>query len=424
MQLVAVMNRMLLKGLKLNISTKVDANKTFRLLSRYGTDMYGYDFGKGMSESKILSGEDLQLVFMSDDFKNMLANDSQGEYLTKKIKFPSKMAYGKEMQEIYNKYKNNMSKNPDDVDDPVHTYAIRTQFGEGPVVFVDGVKSDAGRKEVRRWYAWAYKVNYFSVRECSFEYWLKHPETQDSTDHMEYTDDDLYKDEVVENMNESVMFPNKREVEFNKVYADVKKLYRNGDISMKNINNVLAGIDDELYSMVDCDEDLLVDVLTDFKYNAMNSDDMFESFNFDDEEDDRFIYHRSNPRKHRLDKMFNKYPHRYKNIDNFDDFEDTQDDIDDNLYNDDFELTEDNESVDFVKGDMVKNTKGQAFIVIDTLYSDDDVERAKRKRNYRRMYDKDFNISHENPVLAVMTMKGPRGGMNYIYPANVMTKME
>jgi hypothetical protein len=68
-----------------------------------------------------------------------------------------------------------------DVDDAEHTYAIRTKFGNGPVIFVKGVKSDNGRHDVRKWYAWAHGINYFEVRECSFEHWANNPDTQIAT---------------------------------------------------------------------------------------------------------------------------------------------------------------------------------------------------------------------------------------------------
>ena len=65
----------------------------------------------------------------------------------------------------------------------------------------------------------------------------------------------------------------------------------------------------------------------------------------------------------------------------------------------------------------INSKNKQGFIVIDVLESEADIESAKKKRNYRRMLPKGFEISEENPALAVMTVKGHKGGLNYIYPA-------
>lgn len=181
---------------KVDISTKLAANRTFRMFTKYGVDLYGYQFGKDLSNEKIKDGDLFREWLNSDEIREQLAADRVGKMLIKRIQFPKKSDLYKENKAIYDKYKDQMSKKSEDVNDPLHTYAIRTQFGDGPVVFVEGVKSEEGRREIRKWYAWMYKVNYFQVRECSFEYWLKHPETQDATDNYEYQNDDLYKEEI------------------------------------------------------------------------------------------------------------------------------------------------------------------------------------------------------------------------------------
>lgn len=351
-QLIDVLNRIAMqsKSKRIDITSKANTTRVFKALYKIGTDIYGYNFAKRLSDAKITDGEDLKLLLSSDDFREKMMADRQGAFLVKKIKLPTKAELGKEMKAIYDKYKDQMSDNPDDVDDPLHTYAVRTQFGDGPVVFVDGIKSDAGRKEIRRWYAWMYKVNYFQVRECSFEYWLKHPESQNSTDNYEYQNDDLYKaeDEMMadEGLTESVKFVNES-------FDDDNFRRRGGRRRM-------------------------IDDMSTKRFNKYHK--------FDDLEDDIL--------SDEYDDFFNNY--------------DEADDLDEAV------------SAEFKKGDMVRkiNGNGQGFIVIDVLESEADIESAKRKRNYRRMLPKDFEVSENNPALAVMTVKGPRGGINYIYLAS------
>lgn len=365
-QLIDTLNRIAHNSTSkmVDLSSKAGITRTFKALYKLGTDVYGYDFAKKLSDAKITDGDDLKELLMSDDFKAAMQADRQGMFLIKKIKFPTKAAIAQEMKEIHNKYKNQMSDNADDVEDPLHTYAIRTQFGDGPVVFVEGIKSEQGRREVRKWYAWVNKVNYFQVRECSFEYWLKHPETQDATDKYEYQNDDLYKAEDKMAMDEELIE------------------------SIKSVN---------------------------------------ESF-----DDDNF--RRRGSKRRMMDNMaskrFNKY-HKFDDLeddfDEFDDFEDFEDMYNrndtDNFYGDlddeDQDIFESSENETFAKGDMVEkvNGSGQGFIVIDVLESEADVDAAKRKRRYRTMLPKGFEISNETPALAVMTMKGERGGLNFIYPA-------
>ena len=345
-QLCDILNRLTVRKTNnvIDLSTKTAATKTFKLFYNLGNELFGYKFMQKLSELKIKDANDFKDLLNSDEVREMMMNDRQGMFIIKKIKFPTKAEVAKEMKAIYDKYKNNMSKNPDDVDDPIHTYAIRTQFGDGPVVFVDGVKSEEGRKEVRRWYAWFHKINYFQVRECSYDYWLKHPETQESTDRYEYQNDDLYAAEDKMAMDESVN----------------------------------------------------------------------ESFN--DE-----MRPRRHSRRHMMDDMKTKRFTKYRKFDDFED--DDFDEFDNDIFDDDFEddIFESNDREVFTKGDMVQlaNSKNdQGYIVIDVLESDTDVENAKKKRNYRKVLPKNFEISSETPALAVMTVKGERGGLNYIYPAS------
>ena len=88
----------------------------------------------------------------------------------------------------------------------------------------------------------------------------------------------------------------------------------------------------------------------------------------------------------------------------------------------DDELMEDVTDVpSFSKGDMVEDEKGQGYVVIATLTSDAEVERAKKKRPYRVILPKNYEISDETPVVAVMTIKATKRGLNYIYPISKFT---
>lgn len=374
-QLIDILNRISMKSNNgnVNLNTKANITKTFKLVYKLGTDVYGYNFAKKLSDYKIFDGNELKELLMSPDFIEILKSDKIGMFLIKKIKLPSKAEIAKEMKEVYNKYKDQMSKDPDDVDDPLHTYAIRTQFGDGPVVFVEGIKSEEGRREVRKWYAWMYKVNYFQVRECSFEHWVKHPETQEATDKYEYQNDDLYKAEDKMAMDEELI---------------------------ESINSVNESFDDDNFRRRG-GKRRMMDNMVSKRFNKYRKFDDFED-NFDDLEDD-----------------FDDFEDIY-NRNNTDDF---YGDLDDDKEQDIFESSE---NVSFAKGDMVEkiNGNGQGFIVIDVLESDAEIEAAKRKRRYRTVLPKDFEISSENPALALMSIKGPRGGLNFIYAASDFKHVE
>lgn len=348
-QLIDTLNRIAMtsKSKTIDLNSKANAAKIFRTLYRLGIDIYGYDFANRLSKAKITDGEDLKQLILSDEFKNELMNDRQGMFLIKRIKLPTKAAIAQEMKVLRDKYKNQISTDENDVDDPIHTYAVRTNpYGLAPDLFVDGVKSEEGRREVRRLYAWMYKVNYFKVRECSFEWYLKHKKVDSDDSDIEYNDDDLYR------------------------YED----------------------------KISVDENLIESI------NTVN-----ESF------DDKFRYRGGKRRM--MDDMSSKRFNKYKKLDDFDDFDDNfDDDLDFDTNINEFES---NENETFARGDMVEKVNGskQGFIVIDVLESDADIEAAKRKRRYRTIFPKGFEVSSETPALAVMTMKGERGGLNFIYPA-------
>ncbi len=181
-----------------DVSSKNAADRTFKALLSMGVSKYGDRFVEMLKSPAIdvIDGTQLRELFDSEDFQNVLRGDRGGRAVLAKAKLSKASTIAKENTAIYNKYKDQMSENPDDVDNPNQTYAVRTQMGDGPVIFVEGVKSPEGRREIRRWYAWMYKVNYFQVRECSFDYWAAHPETQTATADIWYQNDDLYKAEL------------------------------------------------------------------------------------------------------------------------------------------------------------------------------------------------------------------------------------
>lgn len=355
-QIIDILNRIAMqsKSKMVDISNKSAIARTFRLFYKIGNDVYGFNFIKKLGDAKIKDAEDFNELLISDDFKDALMADRQGMFLIKKIKFQTKTELAKEMKAIQKKYNNQMSEDINDVDDPEHTYAIRTNpYGLGPDVFVEGVKTEEGRREIRKWYAWFYKVNYFKVRECSVEWYLKHKKVDSDNSDIEYNDDDLYKYEDKMAMDEGLI---------------------------ESINSVNESFDDDGFRRRGGKRRMIDD---------MNSRRFNKYRRFDDLED----------------------------YDEFDDFDDLYGDLDDDIDQDIFEASE---NITFAKGDMVQkiNSKNeQGFIVIDVLESEADIESAKKKRNYRRMLPKGFEISEDNPALAVMTMKGHRGGLNYIYPA-------
>lgn len=379
----------------IDITSKAAANKSFRNFIKFGVDVYGYAFEKLFRDLNVKDADDFRELFLTDEFISQLESDSIGARLMKtSIKLPSSANVAKEMKAIFNKYEDNMTEAPDDVEDTDNTYAIRTQFGDGPVVFVEGVMSPEGRREVRRWYAWMYKVNYFQVRECSFEHWLEHEDTRYATSRMEYTDDDLYN--LDDDMHESVGYNNDNML--NRAMRKINYDMDNNFISMRDLNDVITnlgnsnyawdiaielGVDEESAKIPENVMDAIINAAMNFKYNSNNR--MYESFDNNDGK-----YRRHNRRFDRTEKRMNKY-------NRFDDEE-----------FDDVPAT-------ISKGDCVMNDDGEQFNVIDILYNKFDVESACRRRNYRLVVDED--PSRSNPFAAVAT----RNGVHYIYPVSDLT---
>ena len=166
---------------RIDISNKQSAVKTYNLLLDLGMAKYGRQFLVNLMAKGVKTTGDFTALLEDEAFIEMLQNDTIGKSLVKKIKYPSASKVKQEMKKIAEEYGSNIVTDITTVEDPTQLYAIRTKNGDGPVVFITGVKSDDGRHAIRRWYAYQYKVNYFQVRECSYEYWANHPESQDST---------------------------------------------------------------------------------------------------------------------------------------------------------------------------------------------------------------------------------------------------
>ena len=166
---------------RIDISNKQSAVKTYNLLLDLGMAKYGRQFLVNLMAKGVKTTGDFTALLEDEAFIEMLQNDTIGKSLVKKIKYPSASKVKQEMKKIAEEYGSNIVTDITAVEDPTQLYAIRTKNGDGPVVFITGVKSDDGRHAIRRWYAYQYKVNYFQVRECSYEYWANHPESQEST---------------------------------------------------------------------------------------------------------------------------------------------------------------------------------------------------------------------------------------------------
>lgn len=183
LHLIEVLSRVALhcKSNHIDISNKQSEAKTFSTLLKLGIAKYGREFLSKLANKGVKSAGDFTALLTDESFINMLRNDLVGKSLIKKIKYPSASKVKQEMKKIEEEYKNNIVTDISSVEDLTQLYAIRTQTGNGPVIFITGVKSDDGRHAIRRWYAYQHNVNYFQVRECSYEYWVNHPESQNAT---------------------------------------------------------------------------------------------------------------------------------------------------------------------------------------------------------------------------------------------------
>lgn len=169
------------KSIAVNNTTA--AAKAHVLFLNMARDKFGFGFVNKLKELGFGSVMVFKDYLNSESFREALEKDNFNKSLLKKIKFSKDADVKKECTNIYKKYKDYMTTEVDDIKDTNGVFAIRTQFGTGPVVFVKDMPNFGyeARHEVRRWYAWKYKINYMEVRECSYEFWSNHEETQYAT---------------------------------------------------------------------------------------------------------------------------------------------------------------------------------------------------------------------------------------------------
>ena len=170
------------KSKSIDVSTDAKAKSSFDLLIELGTSKYGNKFCIELGNKRNVKGhKDFIELLSNDDFISMLKCDSIGKSMLAKIKLPSAARMKNEMKAIKEKYKDNILLDLHEAEACDNMYVVRTQYGTGPVVFITGINADCDRHDIRRLYAYEYKINYFQVRECSYEHWVNHPETQEST---------------------------------------------------------------------------------------------------------------------------------------------------------------------------------------------------------------------------------------------------
>lgn len=165
------------------VNTVVDANKVYREFMKLAQTKYGYTFEQELNNLGLQSGIVFRDWINSEVIRERLSKDVIGNALLKRIKFAKSAELAHEYKAIYDKYVGYMTTEIDESEADQNTFVIRTNNGYGPVVFVTGMP-DFGyeaRHEVRRWYAWQYKINYFDVRECSYRFWSNHTDVQYAT---------------------------------------------------------------------------------------------------------------------------------------------------------------------------------------------------------------------------------------------------
>lgn len=167
----------------ISVNSEANAIKTHAMFLETAKNKFGFSYLNELKELGFKSNRVFKDYLNSEVFRTNLEADTLGKSVFNKIKFSKDSEIKRECTNIYNKYKDYMSLESKEIEDTDGVFAIRTKYGTGPVVFVKNL-SDFGydaRHEVRRWYAWQYKINYFDVRECSYEYWNNNEETQYST---------------------------------------------------------------------------------------------------------------------------------------------------------------------------------------------------------------------------------------------------
>ena len=165
------------------VNTAAGANKAHALFLMTARNKFGFGFINELKELGLNYTNVFKDYLNSETFREALEADTFGKGVIKKMKFSKAADIKRECTNIYNKYKDYMTTEVDEVENGDGVFAIRTQYGTGPVVFVKDMPNFGyeARHEVRRWYAWKYKINYLEVRECSYDFWNNHEETQYAT---------------------------------------------------------------------------------------------------------------------------------------------------------------------------------------------------------------------------------------------------
>lgn len=180
-KMINVLTSLSMKNIVVN--TAIDASKVYREVMQIALTKYGPSFKQELEDLGLVSGLRFKDWINNANTRDALAQDPVGSKLTPRIKFAKSSDIEKEIKNIYNKYEKYIVTNEDEILSADSTFAVRTNDGQGPVVFITGMP-DFGyeaRHEVRRWYAWQYKIDYFAVRECSYEFWNNNPDVQYAT---------------------------------------------------------------------------------------------------------------------------------------------------------------------------------------------------------------------------------------------------
>lgn len=168
---------------KIVVNTIIDAGRVYREFMQIAQAKYGSSFKQELESLGLVNGLRFRDWINSATTREALTLDTIGNKLVSRIKFAKASDIEKEIKNIYAKYEKFIVTNEEEITSIDGTFAVRTNDGHGPVVFITGMPDfgyDA-RHEVRRWYAWQYKIDYYAVRECSYEFWNNNPEVQCAT---------------------------------------------------------------------------------------------------------------------------------------------------------------------------------------------------------------------------------------------------
>lgn len=120
----------------------------------------------------------------SEDFCTALENESSP--LIDKIGWPDKKDIYKHVKEVLLPKYAACIVDEEDIVDYETTYAVRTSDGSLPPMFITGI-TDARKQSWEIKQIFAYKnglgpKDYFRARECTYSFFLRHPEKQERTD--------------------------------------------------------------------------------------------------------------------------------------------------------------------------------------------------------------------------------------------------